>query len=157
MSGAERKRRGMKRPVLPASFDSAAIRRSFERTYWTICENGVTPAIGSLANSQANATAPQQFAVDIDRAATHPLNDPGVLEVATGQPAEDHVAPGADVAHDSQDLGAELFELGADHDRASHPLHAGADLAHVPIRLGIGLARRAVLPDYFPVRPVRRA
>ena len=51
-----------RRTVSPArSFDSAAIRRSLDRTYWIICENGVTPAIGSLANSQANATAPSSL------------------------------------------------------------------------------------------------
>ena len=59
----------------------------------------------------------QQLAVDIDRAAAHPLDDPGVLEVAPRQPAEDHVAARADVAHHPQDLGLELLELGADHHR----------------------------------------
>ncbi len=40
---------------------SAAIRLSFDRTYWTICENGVIPAIGSLPNSHPKATAPSSF------------------------------------------------------------------------------------------------
>ncbi len=68
----------------------------------------------------------QEFAVDIDRAAAHPLDDPGMFQVAPLEPAEHHVAAGTDVPHHTEHFRLEFLEFRADHHGLTLALHPRA-------------------------------
>src|SRR5207237_1440871 len=95
-----------------------------------------------LAVGPGVGDGPDQFLVDVHRAAAHAGDHAGALQVQAAQAAEDHVAAGAGVLHHAQHFGVEPFDLGAFHDSQAVALHAGLQVVNVPIclrvRAGLG-------------------
>ncbi len=70
-----------------------------------------------------------QFAIDVNRAAAHPLHDAGMFQRAAGQPGQDDILPRADIFQHTQDFHLKILDLVAGKDGFADAMHAGPDIA----------------------------
>src|SRR6185312_4734117 len=69
------------------------------------------------------------FAVNVDRAATHPLHDAGVFERSAGETAEDEGLLRTDVVENAEDFDVKVFYFVAGENGFTDGVHAGLDVA----------------------------
>ena len=89
---------------------------------------GRMPAMGSLANGKAMATAPIEFAIDVDGAAAHALHDAGVFEGSAGETGEDEGFLGADIVEHSEDFDLKVLDFVPVEYSAAGAAHSGFEV-----------------------------
>jgi len=90
--------------------------------------NGLDASNGLFREGKAERNRSQQFAVYVDRAATHSLHDAGLFEGTAGELGEDDGLLWSEVFEDTEDLDLELFNPIAMEDGTPDPALAGADI-----------------------------
>ena len=98
-----------------------------------------------LAIGPGEGDGPEQFPLNVDRAAAHAGDDARVLEIQSREPAQDHVPSRTGVAQDAEHLGLECFDLRSLDDGAPFPFHARTHVIDVPVGAGIGRSFRRAL------------
>jgi hypothetical protein len=83
---------------------------------------------GLLREREAKRDRSHQFAVDINRAATHSLHDAGLFEGTAGELGEDDGLLWSEVFEDTEDLDLELFDPISVENRTADPVLAGTDV-----------------------------
>src|SRR6476469_10191968 len=81
-----------------------------------------------FGEGEAKRDRSQQFAIDINRAATHSLHDAGLFEGTTGELGEDDGLLWSEVFEDTEDLDLELFDPISVENRTADPVLAGTDV-----------------------------
>src|SRR5436309_10718316 len=89
---------------------------------------GWMPAIGSVAYGNENATAPNNFAVDIHGTSAHSRDDSRPRKWAAGKTGENHVLLRSEVLQNAQQLDIELINRGSLKNCPADPFHARAHL-----------------------------
>ena len=97
---------------------------------------GWMPAMASLANGKPKCDRAHQFAIYINRAAAHALDDARVGQRTAGQLGEDDGLLRAGAFQDAQNLHLELFYLIATKDSFADAMESGPDVSEREKRTG---------------------
>ncbi len=89
--------------------------------------NGLNSSDSTFREREAEGDGAQQFAIDIDRAAAHALEDAGFGERAAAEPGEDDFLAGSDILEDAEDFDLELFDAIAGEDGAADAMETWFD------------------------------
>jgi hypothetical protein len=87
--------------------------------------NGLDARYGLFGERKAESDGPEQFAVNIDRAAAHALENAGFGQWAAAKPGEDDSLLWAEILEHTEDFDLELFDAVALEDGPADAAEAG--------------------------------